>query len=84
MNTHIPPGDNGTKLMNAGILRTYEDRRNATRRSAPDFFRPRTGPPTRCPFRNRFPPSGLLPFSRKKKKKKYSRHALFSSFAVNK
>jgi len=28
MNTHVPPGDNGIKLMNAGILRTYETRRD--------------------------------------------------------
>jgi len=53
MNTHIPPGDNGTKLMNAGILRTYEDRRDATR-SAGGFFPPANGTAHALPFSKSF------------------------------
>jgi len=53
MNTHIPPGDNGTKLMNAGILRTYEDRRDATR-SAGGLFPLSNGTAHALPFSKSF------------------------------
>lgn len=56
MNTHVPPGDNGTKLMNARILRTS----TKARRSAGLTFsaRVRDRPPA---FFEIVFPTGLLP-----------------------